>query len=110
MAELSLIQKQKLFAKLLALLIIWIYAQGWELTLGEGYRADGNGHMPGSLHYAKLAQDLNLFVKGQFMTKDCPEWQAIGKKWLSMNPLCAWGGTFTSVDLNHVSIKEGGKE
>ena len=105
----TLREKQSYFAVLLAKLILWISDQGWAVTLGESYRGDAKGHMPGSLHYVRLAQDLNLFVGGKWMTANCPEWQKIGTFWKSLDPLCAWGGDFGSVDLNHVSLKHEGK-
>jgi hypothetical protein len=65
--------------------------------------------MAGSLHYEKLAQDLNLFVEGEFKDDDCPEWQEIGTYWKSLGTDCAWGGDFRSLDLNHFSIRWDGK-
>lgn len=65
--------------------------------------------MAGSLHYEKLAQDLNLFVNDVYQAKDCKEWQWIGAYWKSLHPLCRWGGDFASVDLNHVSLTWEGK-
>lgn len=103
----SLRDKQSHFVFLLSKLVAWVYAQGWALTLGEGYRSDSSGHMPGSLHYIKLAQDLNLFVNGNWMASDCPEWRATGKYWKSLDPLCAWGGDFQTGDFNHFSLKHG---
>ncbi len=103
-ATLTLRQTQSLFAKLLGQLIVWIYEQGWEVTLADGFRPDAQGHMKGSLHYQRLAQDLNLFVAGRYMDTDCPEWQAVGAQWKSYDELCRWGGDFASKDLNHMSI------
>jgi len=105
----TLLQKQQLFGFLLQQLIGWIYANGWAVTLGEGYRSDGQGHMPGSLHYERLAQDLNLFVGNDWKETDCPEWQAIGTAWKSFNPLCRWGGDFQEIDLNHFSLEHNGR-
>ena len=111
MPESELLRRQKLFVRLLAQLIVWIYEQGWELTLGEGYRSDGHGHMPLSLHYSKLAQDLNLFVGDRYIVDtDAAEWQAIGAYWKALDPLCAWGGDFSTRDGNHVSVTWQGRE
>lgn len=108
MADLSLREKQSLFVKLLAQLIDHVYGRGWELTLGEGYRSDQRGHMEGSLHYLKLAQDLNLFVDGNYVSDgNSMEWQEIGLYWESLHPLCRWGGRFK--DANHVSLRHGGR-
>lgn len=66
--------------------------------------------MPGSLHYSRLAADLNLFVDGKWRKTDCIEWRAIGAYWESLDPLCRWGGRFTSGDFNHFSLAHEGKE
>lgn len=120
----TLRQKQSLFCRLLAELISWVFDQGWELTLGDGSidrerRFNRNGHvyvgfdsqhMPGSLHYQRLAADLNLFVSGTYVSDGShPAWLAIGAHWKAQNPLCAWGGDFTPPDANHVSVRSGGK-
>ncbi len=108
MADLSLREKQSLFVKLLAQLVDWIYGKGWELTLGEGYRSDGRGHMEHSLHYLKLAQDLNLFVNGDYVSDGSSLiWNEIGEHWETMHPLCRWGGRFN--DANHFSLRHGGR-
>lgn len=101
----GLLQKQQLFARLLAQLISWIYTHPtWAVTLGEGYDDDGKGHMPGSLHYSRLAQDLNLFVEGHYVTAWHPTWDEIGACWKGLHPLCRWGGDFASKDWNHISM------
>lgn len=113
----SLREKQSLFARYLARLILWIEAQGWEITLSEGYvgdtdAADGDydgPHVRGGLHYLKLAQDFNLFVSGKLKATSCPEWYAVGQYWKTLDPQCAWGGDFKSQDYNHVSLRHEGK-
>jgi hypothetical protein len=122
---LSLREKQSLFARLLAELILWIYSRGWEVTLADGaidtprkfraedgrkFEAPDAQHMKGSLHYYRLAQDLNLFVADKFISDGGhPVWTEIGVKWESLNPLCAWGGRFNHPDANHVSLRHEGK-
>lgn len=106
----ELLQKQQKFSLMLAKLILYADSKGWKFTLGEGYRADGHGHMRGSLHYSRLAQDLNLFIGDQWIHSDHPAWHELGKYWLSLDPEAAWGGEFSSVDLNHFSIEHGGKK
>lgn len=105
----KLSEAQRLFAKLVAELIVWIYEQGWEVTFGDFARIDGKGHMANSVHYLRLAADINLWVGGVWQAGDCPEWQEIGKKWKGMNVLCRWGGDFHQVDLNHVSFEWQGR-
>ena len=58
---------QRKFTLMLGKLILKAYELGYELTLGEGYDDDGVGHMKGSMHYIRLAQDLNLFKDGVYL-------------------------------------------
>ena len=124
MPELTLRQKQSLFTKLYASLILWVFSQGWELTLGESFDKDKKGHMFNSLHYIGLAADLNLFVNGYYLTNYSeqfkvvdpirkiatgPQWLSIGEKWKSMHSLCRWGGDFASRDYNHFSLLHEGR-
>jgi len=62
-------QVQRKFTLMIAKLIIFAYEQGYELTLGEGYDDDGVGHIEGSTHYIRLAQDFNLFKDDKFLYK-----------------------------------------
>lgn len=90
--------------------------RGYELTLGEGriqkLRPARNGiffedgvHSPNSLHYLGLAQDINLFVRDEYITDGKNfAWTDLGGYWESLDSLCAWGGRFKSGDSNHVSI------
>ena len=104
----TLREKQSLFVRCLTRLLLFVELRGWELTLGEGTREDGRGHMRGSLHYQRLAQDLNLFVDGEWISDgERDEWTQIGEHWESLHPLCAWGGRFG--DANHFSLKHGGR-
>lgn len=107
----TLLEKQQHFTKLLGKLICWVYEHpDWALTLGEGYDDDGRGHMPKSLHYSRLAIDLNLFVGGKYITGAHPAWDVIGAKWLSMDSLCRWGGMFNTRDYNHLSLYHEGRQ
>ena len=95
---------------------------GYDLTLGEGYiqsprlTRDGQTvqdgvHMASSLHYTRLAQDINLFVHGVFIEDGLdPAWQDLGSYFESLDPACRWGGRFESVDSNHFSIIFQGRE
>lgn len=106
----GLVAKQQLFTRLLGQLLGWIYGHPtWAVTLGEGYRGDSQGHMAGSLHYSRLAQDLNLFVEGIWVTGWHPAWDEIGAVWRGFHPLARWGGDFHSRDFNHFSITHEGK-
>ena len=105
----TLRQQQSLFSKYLGQLLVWIYeVDGWEITMGDVYRPDHQGHAPNSTHYVRLAADLNLFVDGTWQQGDCPQWQMIGRYWKSLDDQNRWGGDFKQVDLNHVSMEWGG--
>jgi len=105
----SLIETQQLFAQLMGGLLTYIYAQGWAVTFGDFNRPDGHGHMADSLHYIRLAADLNLFVGGVYQTGDCPEWQQIGLFWTGLHYLARWGGNFEAKDCNHFSLEWEGR-
>lgn len=109
----SLRQKQSDFLKALAQLITWVFShQGWELTLGEGHvdsRRTEHIHMIGSLHRYRLAQDLNLFVDGHYITGHHPVWEQIGRYWKTLDVRARWGGDFRFRDYNHVSFEHEGK-
>ena len=106
----TLRQKQSLFVRLVGRLIAFTYSHpGWELTFGDGHVSCGHGHMKGSLHFQRLAQDFNLFVDGKWMRTGCPEWDALGAFWTSLDSLARWGGHFRSLDYNHFSVAHEGK-
>lgn len=103
-----LLQKQQEFAYKIAKLIVAIYEQlGYKATLGEGYDDDNKGHMAGSTHYVRLAQDINLF-DGDRWLKDGVEAEAAHGKvhdlWDTMG-----GAARIDRDLNHYSFEWGGK-
>ena len=117
--------KQSAFAKALGQLITYAYAQGYELTMADGsvdpvrryrtkagamvYGEDAN-HMAKSLHYIRLAQDINLFLESKWITDGGhPAWTVLGTYWEALHPDAAWGGRFASVDSNHFSFRHGGK-
>jgi hypothetical protein len=119
----SLRQKQSLLVKCLEQLFRYAHSQGYEFTLGDAGSPparrvrlpDGRvdictdlEHMDGSLHYSRLAIDLNLFVNGRYVTSSSsPAWKELGLFWESLDPDCSWGGRFS--DANHFSIAHGGK-
>lgn len=106
----TLREKQSRFARYLGLLIDFAYSlPGVELTLGEGHNDAKVGHMAGSLHYIRLAQDINLFVGGRYIRGHHEVWHKLGNYWKHLDPQCAWGGDFSSKDYNHFSLKHNGK-
>ncbi len=122
----TLRQKQSLFFKLIAEFLIWVHSHpGWETTLGEGFVYETRTaetttaagvivkdrvHKKNSNHYVGLAQDINFFVDGKWISDGGdPRWTELGAKWESLNPLCRWGGRFRDVDSNHFSLEHQGR-
>ena len=108
-------EKQRLFTKLVAALISWAYANGFELTFGDAFRsaeqaaanaASGKG-IANSLHTKRLAVDLNLFVESQYQTQS-EAYRPLGIYWKGLHPLCRWGGDFSKPDGNHFSLEHEG--
>ena len=117
MSTMTLGQKQRLFTKLVAQLIQYAYAQGYELTLGDAYR-DPSVHgdvgvkksysSANSVHKQRLAIDLNLFKGGVYQTSTEAH-KPLGEYWKSLHPLCRWGGDFSTPDGNHYSMTHEGR-
>lgn len=113
--DLTLGDKQRLMPILLAKLYIYIYDQGYTATLGDALRDERVFGKPGetkgygnpfSNHKIKLAQDINLFLNGKWLTKT-EDHRKFGEYWESLHPLCSWGGHFD--DGNHYSLKHNGR-
>jgi hypothetical protein len=97
---------------MMAKLIDFAMARGYELTWGDAYRdprvfgeagiAKGYGNAS-SCHKLRLAVDLNLFIDGEYR-EDTAAHQPLGEYWESLGG--AWGGRWG--DANHYSIAWGG--
>lgn len=94
--------KQRLFAKLVPILLQYAYALGYEITLGNTTAPTGH---PTSVHPKKLAIDLNLFINGKYQ-RSTKAHEKMGVFWESLDPLCRWGGRFG--DGNHYSLEHRG--
>lgn len=114
-AAVTLREKQSLFAQLVARLILWAHASGYEVTFGEAWRSKeeaarlaklGTG-IARSLHTDRLAIDLNLFKAGQYLTSARAH-APLGEWWEKQHELCRWGGRFG--DGNHYSLEHGGRK
>lgn len=113
MNELTLGQKQRKFTAMVAKLITFAYANGFELTFGEAYRtpeqaalnAKTGAGISNSLHTQRLAVDLNLFKNGIYLT-DSAAYAPLGIYWESIGG--SWGGRFSKPDGNHFSLAHGG--
>jgi len=111
----TLNEKQCRFTELVAVLIIWCYEHGFELTFGEAYRtseqaainvAKGSG-ISKSLHTVRLAIDLNLFIDGEYQTFS-DAYKPLGDYWKTLDPEAVWGGDFSKPDGNHFSLTHNG--
>ncbi|AVD63728.1 MULTISPECIES: M15 family metallopeptidase [Serratia] len=110
----TLSEKQQLFTKLIAQLILWADEKGYRLTFGEAYRTPeqaalnakkGSG-IRNSLHTKRLAVDLNLFINGQYQTNSAA-YLPLGEYWESIGG--SWGGRFRDrPDGNHFSLEHEG--
>jgi hypothetical protein len=90
---------QSKFVKMVALLILYAYEIGYELTFGDAYAT--YGHIKDSFHYKRLAIDLNLFKDGIYLTKT-EDHLPLGEFWESIGG--SWGGRWR--DGNHYSLGE----
>lgn len=99
---------------MVARLIEFAYANGYELTVGDGYR-DPRLHgalgvkigygAANSCHKIRLAIDLNLFRDGKYLTAT-EDYRVLGEFWESIGG--TWGGRFS--DGNHFSIEHDGRK
>jgi hypothetical protein len=98
-------EKQREFTQHIALLILFAYSRGYQLTFGEALRtkeqaalnaASGAG-ISNSLHLDKLAVDLSLFKDGTYLT-DSAYYTFLGVFWKALHPENAWGGDFKDKD------------
>lgn len=114
----TLRQKQSLFVRLVAQLILKATEMGYELTWGETYRTPeqaalnakkGTG-IKNSLHTQRLAVDFNLFKDGQFLDSSEAH-RPLGEYWESLSTpdyTCCWGGRFSKPDGNHYGLEHNG--
>ena len=94
----SLREKQSKFVLMVSLLIAYAYQNGYELTFGDAWAR--SGHKRHSLHYDRLAIDLNLFRDGEYLIKT-EDHQKLGEFWEFLGG--SWGGRFD--DGNHYSLE-----
>lgn len=107
-------EKQRAFARLVARLLDRAHGLGYEVTLGDAFRDPrlhgavgvklGYGH-PKSAHKQRLAIDLNLFKNGVFQTSTDAH-KELGEWWETQHPDARWGGRFQ--DGNHYALEHEG--
>lgn len=112
-------EKQRLFARHYTRLLVWLHANGYEVSLDEGYRPpelaalyakQGRGSK-NSLHCLRLAVDLNVF-RGNDLLAKAVDFKMIGEFWKSQHSLARWGGDFTGKtagDYRHFSFEHEGR-
>jgi hypothetical protein len=105
------------FTVAIAALITYAVSQGYEVALGEGMdrvteKDPTTDHMKGSLHEIGLAQDLDLYLGGVYLT-DSEDFHLLGVFWedygVSHGLPLVWGGNFSKPDGDHFSLRWGGK-
>ena len=97
-------EKQELFAFMLTILLIEIHGKGYSVRLGAAHVCDDcKRHHRNSLHKLKLAQDINLFKDGTYLTKTSDHLY-FGEYWEGLGG--SWGGRFS--DGNHYSLAHNG--
>jgi len=101
----TLRQKQSVFVRMIADLILWAYNNGYQLTFGDAYVSTRMGHMRASLHYDRLAVDFNVFKDGEWLQVG-EEFTDLGEFWESIGG--SWGGRFE--DGGHFSLAYGGRK
>jgi len=92
-----LVPQQARFARMVALLILFIQEEGFEVTFGDAWAK--TGHKKRSLHYVRLAVDLNLFKDGVWL-KETKDHELFGLFWELMGG--SWGGRHS--DGNHYAL------
>lgn len=121
MPELTLREQRCLFTRLIGELIVWAFANGFELAFGEVKRtvAQANANalsgagIANSLHLLGLAVDFDLYIGGVYQAQS-ERHAVIGAKWKSLHALNRWGGDFRDKtgmpkpDGNHYSSERGG--
>ena len=71
-------EKQELFGRLYSEHLVWLTQQGYQYRLVDVFAS--SRHRDGSMHYLKLAADINLFINGKYLTKTLDH-EASGRKW-----------------------------
>lgn len=116
--NMTLREKQSIFANMVAELIFQAQSMGFAVTLAEVYRSKeeaerlhklGKG-IKNSLHTVRLAIDLNLFKDGKYLDKT-EDHKLLGEWWEQQSfgdIKCAWGGRFG--DGNHYSFEHEGRK
>ena len=114
MSERTLREKQAVFHRHLARLILWAYDQGIEVFIAELYRDpsrqlmlynQGKSKTLRSLHLQGLAADLFVIRNQVPILRDVEEYHVLGRKWEEWGGV--WGGRWTSLnDIFHFEYSD----
>jgi hypothetical protein len=92
------------FTQMVSLLIQYAYFLGYTISLGDAWSKPVYGaHSRDSKHYDRLAQDINLFKDGEYLTGTAAH-ESLGEFWKLLGG--SWGGDFKHKDGNHYSLGE----
>jgi len=108
-------EKQAIFAKNVAKLILYIFDENYYCTFGEATRSKEQAELNAkkgigildSQHRKRLAVDFNLFSPEGIYLTDSKDYLKFGKYWKSLSLQNRWGGDFAKGDGNHFEMKEG---
>lgn len=116
-------ERQQIFARNVARLILYMAESNYGCTFGEAlrtqemadlYAKQGKG-IKNSLHLKRLAIDLNLFREGKYLTGG-EHYKQFGQYWATLHPQNRYGGDWDKdgisgepgeVDFNHFEMREG---
>jgi len=108
-SERTLREKQAIFHRCLARLILWAWEQGIEVVVSELYRDpnrqlalfhQGKTRTLNSLHLQGLAADLLVIRNKVPVLRDVEEYHILGRKWEEMGGI--WGGRWQTLnDIFH---------
>ena len=109
-------EKQEIFSQNLGHLLLFAYANGYKIRMGEVQRTKEQAELnakkgtgiSNSLHIQKLAADLNVFKDGKWLTNS-QDLKELGEFWKKLYPLNRWGGDFGKPDGGHFSLTHGGR-
>jgi hypothetical protein len=117
-SPLTLVERQRLFARLLVTLLQRAAYLAYDVRMGECWRtpeqaawnaAHGRG-IAHSLHCDRLAVDLLLDKDGVWLRDGPAGYDELGAWWKMAHELCRWGGDFASKDYGHYSITYQGRQ
>lgn len=97
-SESNLLRAQWKFSIMVSDLIRFAYRNGYRISFGDAY--SNSGHVKDSLHYTRLAIDVNLFRKGKLLTQT-EDHGLLGEYWESLGG--QWGGRWR--DGNHYEYR-----